>query len=68
MLKKELLDGVVRIVFSLGLVFLPIRAEAQTAAVTEKIRIAYPSRGMTVLPLRLARLRVFFSKSGSMRS
>jgi len=62
MLKKELLDGVVRIVFSLGLVFLPIRAEAQTAAVTEKIRIAYPSRGITVLPLRLAQTEGFFQQ------
>jgi len=62
MLKKELLDGVVRIVFSLGLVFLPIRAEAQTAPVTEKIRIAYPSRGMTVLPLRLAQTQGFFQQ------
>ena len=62
MLKKELLDGVVRIVFTLGLVFLPIRAEAQTAAVTEKIRIAYPSRGITVLPLRLAQTEGFFQQ------
>lgn len=62
MLKKELLDGVVRIVFTLGLVFLPIRAEAQTAAVTEKIRIAYPSRGITVLPLRLAQTQGFFQQ------
>jgi len=62
MMKKELLDGVVRIVFTLGLVFLPIRAEAQTAAVTEKIRIAYPSRGITVLPLRLAQTEGFFQQ------
>ena len=62
MLKKEFLDGVVRIVFTLGLVFLPIRAEAQTAAVTEKIRIAYPSRGITVLPLRLAQTEGFFQQ------
>jgi len=62
MMKKELLYGVVRIVFTLGLVFLPIRAEAQTAAVTKKIRIAYPSRGMTVLPLRLAQTQGFFQQ------
>lgn len=62
MMKKELLDGVVRIVFTLGLVFLSIRAEAQTAAVTEKIRIAYPSRGITVLPLRLAQTQGFFQQ------
>src|SRR5690242_18237488 len=37
---KELLDGVVSIVLILWLASLPVRAEAQTGAATEKVRIA----------------------------
>jgi NitT/TauT family transport system substrate-binding protein len=41
---------------------LPWRADAQTPAKNEQIRIAYPSRGMTVLPLRLAQTQGFFQQ------
>jgi ABC-type nitrate/sulfonate/bicarbonate transport system substrate-binding protein len=40
----------------------PWRADAQTSAKNEQIRIAYPSRGITVLPLRLAQTRGFFQQ------
>ena len=36
------------------------QAEAQTASKTETVRIAYPSRGVTVLPLRIAQVQGFF--------
>ncbi|MGN6733807.1 MAG: ABC transporter substrate-binding protein, partial [Candidatus Binatia bacterium] len=57
-----MLDGVVSIVLILWLASLPVRAEAQTGAATEKVRIAYPSRGITVLPLRLAQTQRFFQQ------
>src|ERR1043166_4091659 len=36
------------------------QARAQTAAKSEVVRIAYPSRGVTVLPLRIAQTQGFF--------
>jgi NitT/TauT family transport system substrate-binding protein len=41
---------------------LPARTQAQTSAAMEKIRIAYPSRGITVLPLRIAQTQGFFQQ------
>jgi len=39
-------------------------AAAQPAAKPEKITIAYPSRGITVLPLRVAQVKGFFKAEG----
>jgi NitT/TauT family transport system substrate-binding protein len=36
------------------------QAPLQLAAKTEKVRIGYPSRGITVLPLRIAQVKGFF--------
>ena len=36
------------------------QALPQTPSRTEKVRIAYPSRGITVLPLRIAQVKGFF--------
>ncbi len=40
------------------------QAPAQLGARTEKITIAYPSRGITVLPLRVAQVKGFFKAEG----
>ena len=45
-----------------GGAYLPLGAWAQSAGKSELIRIAYPSRGMTVLPLRLAQTQGFFQQ------
>ena len=37
-------------------------ARAQTAGKAEVVRIAYPSRGVTVLPLRIAQVQGFFQQ------
>jgi ABC-type nitrate/sulfonate/bicarbonate transport system substrate-binding protein len=37
-------------------------ARAQTVAKAEIVRIAYPSRGVTVLPLRIAQVQGFFQQ------
>jgi len=47
---------------ALGMACVPPRAQAQSAGKNELIRIAYPSRGMTVLPLRLAQTQGFFQQ------
>ena len=39
-----------------------VRAYAQPASKPETIRIAYPSRGVTVLPLRIAQVQGFFQQ------
>jgi NitT/TauT family transport system substrate-binding protein len=48
-------------VILLGLV-LPEWAHGQTAGKNETVRIAYPSRGVTVLPLRIAQVQGFFQQ------
>src|ERR1051325_7776276 len=40
------------------------RGAAQSSGRTEKITIAYPSRGITVLPLRVAQVKGFFKAEG----
>ncbi|HEX2385677.1 MAG TPA: ABC transporter substrate-binding protein [Candidatus Binatia bacterium] len=40
------------------------RAAAQSGARAEKITIGYPSRGITVLPLRIAQVKGFFKAEG----
>lgn len=40
------------------------QALSQTGGKTEKITIAYPSRGITVLPLRVAQVKGFFKAEG----
>ena len=47
---------------ALGVACVPPRAQAQSPGKNELIRIAYPSRGMTVLPLRLAQTQGFFQQ------
>ncbi len=42
----------------------PQRALAQTGGRPEKVTIAYPSRGITVLPLRVAQVKGFFKAEG----
>jgi ABC-type nitrate/sulfonate/bicarbonate transport system substrate-binding protein len=39
-----------------------VRAYAQPAGKNETVRIAYPSRGVTVLPLRIAQVQGFFQQ------
>lgn len=51
-----------RLVTVLGLAFRSQHAYAQTAGKNELIRIAYPSRGITVLPLRLAQVQGYFQQ------
>ena len=50
------------LIAALGLACLPVRAQAQSAAKNELIRIAYPSRGMTILPLRLGQTQGYFQQ------
>ncbi len=40
------------------------QAPLQILAKTEKVKIAYPSRGITVLPLRIAQVKGFFKDEG----
>ena len=40
------------------------QAPLQIPAKTEKVKIAYPSRGITVLPLRIAQVKGFFRDEG----
>ena len=50
-----------RIIFGILLALcVSAQARAQTASKMETVRIAYPSRGVTVLPLRIAQVQGFF--------
>ncbi len=40
------------------------QAPAQASGRSEKVKIAYPSRGITVLPLRIAQIKGFFRDEG----
>jgi ABC-type nitrate/sulfonate/bicarbonate transport system substrate-binding protein len=57
----------VRLIFTLliaalGSAYLPPHSGAQTPPKNELVRIAYPSRGMTVLPLRIAQVQGYFQQ------
>ena len=52
-----------RVIFAIMLVIgMVAEARAQTTAKAETVRIAYPSRGVTVLPLRIAQVQGFFQQ------
>ena len=52
-----------RVIFAIVLVIgMVTQALAQTAGKAERVRIAYPSRGVTVLPLRIAQVQGFFQQ------
>jgi NitT/TauT family transport system substrate-binding protein len=52
-----------RVIFAIMLVIgMVAEARAQTAGKAEVVRIAYPSRGVTVLPLRIAQVQGFFQQ------
>jgi ABC-type nitrate/sulfonate/bicarbonate transport system substrate-binding protein len=57
MLKQS--RGIFAVMLVIGMV---AQARAQTAAKAEVVRIAYPSRGVTVLPLRIAQVQGFFQQ------